>query len=102
MCAHTIEDSVIIILFYCGSYIVNITLYTEIQTGSSAGAGAILIIIGVMLGVLVFAAVAVFITISAILCLMKKGIILLQCIFLVLIVPRLPLSSSHFLNYMCK
>ena len=94
-----IEDNVII--FHCGSNIVYITLYTEIQTGSGTGAGVILII-GIVLGVLVFVAVAVIITISAILCLIKKGIILLQCIFLALIVPRLLLSSSHFLNYMCK
>ena len=51
---------------------VNVVLlvYTEIQTGSSTGGE---IILGSVLGVLIFVAMAVMIAISVVLCLIKKG-----------------------------
>lgn len=54
----------IIIIYY------NIYYYKEIQTESSASGG---VIIGSVLGVLIFSIVATIITISAILWLIKKG-----------------------------
>ena len=45
-------------------------LHTETKNGSSAGAGVIL---GIVLGVLVFGVMAAIITIAAVLYLIKKG-----------------------------
>ena len=86
LCAHSRHN------IYCGSYIV--VIHTEIQTGSSTGAGVI--IIGSVLGVLTFVAMAVIITFSAILCLIKKGIVSTH--YFSTLILRLSLSYLAFLT----